>query len=1144
MPPTEDPTDTPLSGLLSTPDSPFVLDAPIGAGATGTVYRAHLRRPLGTLPAESQVAVKFLNQRFAGDPGAQDRLLEEGRLGQAIDSAYVARIHGVGTNRVLGLSVTWLVMEYLEGDNLRTFVDSGRRAVEDLTRRVGRDAALGLAALHARGIVHRDVKPENLHLTPEGTVKVMDLGLAQRIDRADLAASAGPAGTLPYSAPEVLAGRTATPQSDLWALGIVLYELATGRHPFARGVARGSGSQGTRDGGSHPGASSSTGSRRGRSADEIIEAVLNATPLRPSHRQPRISAFLEEVILWLMAKDPAARPVAASQLAEILDQGEASRWWIERMARAPTLAARGRLRRIRRSAPGPFVDRESATRQLDRHHRALLRGRGTLVAISGPSGIGRRRLLDEAIEAWLDRRDAFSFVWGVASSDPDQGRGQPFPAMLAEALLGERPRGPRVRERIESRLGTRTDWSQAAVTRVAGSLAGDAAALEPADGAARFVDLLEVLSREQPIVLRIDHAEHLDGTALRVLDLVHRQRHGLPILVLLVVGPEGLPEGTPSVDTIELGGLEAEAFVRFATDLFEPGEAPRAALELAAETFGGSPGNAIEALDHLVEQGQLQGRPGSFFAFDAPLPIPPAPSHLERIGQRLSRLPPRQQHVLQVAAVLGDRFAVADLAAVIGRPELQVLEDLSVFRGRVVRAVGGEVAFRHRAFRDALQRQLPAGLRQRLHRLVAFALQERNAPTLQIGLHLSRAGEHEACVPMLLDALDRLVQSGSKRTAQRIANRLRVHLEHLSDHAHARPWQLRFAMLQARRARRSGKNAAADLSLRRAMGLAQTYGDHAARADALVEWADMARESGQFLAALNLLDSAHRAVPTPGEGQPSATAVRAHALHAQIMAGLGQVDEGVAHLRCALLLAADDDRRTRASLLVELANLEILLRHLPTAAKTLDRARHLLSRDDPPSLRARLALQRGRLQELVGTVEPEAYERAIRIAEDADLPEMLGRVALARAETLLWRDSDADDWLGEAEEYANRAGDRFTAECARVHRLGTALRTADMGTVVEELGAPELLGWWLLYEARRHRAAGDGARRRIFLDEAVDVSRAATLPLRLNLRILQEAGHRDRARLLVESMALRFPVGGGRRRFAAELGRHLDDGEG
>lgn len=1141
MPPADDPSEPPLSGLHSTPDSPFVLESPIGAGASGTVYRARLRRPLGTLPAESRVAVKFLNQRFAGDLGAQDRLLEEGRLGQTIDSAYVARIHGVGSNRVLGLTVTWLVMEYLEGDNLRTFVDSDRRAVEDLTRRVGRDAALGLAALHARGIVHRDVKPENLHLTPAGTVKVMDLGLAQRIERDDLEAAAGPAGTLPYSAPEVLAGRVATPQSDLWALGIVLYELATGHHPFARGGDRGgSGTRGSRPSDAQPAGSSSTGGRRGRTADEIIDAVLHATPLRPSHRQPRISAFLEQVILWLMAKDPAARPVAASQLAEILDQGEASRWWVERMARAPTLAARGRLRRIRRSAPGPFVDRLDATRRLDRCHRALIRGRGALVAVHGPSGIGRRRLLDEAIEAWLDRRDPFSFAWGVASSDPDLGRGQPFPAMLAEALLGEPPRGPRVRERIESRLGSRTDWSQAAVSRVAGSLAGDAAALDPTDGAALFVELLEALSREQPMVLRIDHAEYLDSTALRVLDLIHRQRQGLPILVLMVVGLEGLPEGTPPVEAIELGGLAPADFVRFATDLFEPDEAPRAALELAAETFGGSPGNAIEALDHLVEQGKLQGRPGGFFAFDAPLPIPPAPSHLERIGQRLDRLPPRQQHVLQAAAVLGDRFAVADLAAVIGRPELQVLEDLSVFRGRVVRAVSGEVAFRHRAFRDALQRQLPTGLRQRLHRLVAFALQERNAPPLQIGLHLSRAGEHEACVPILLDALDRLVHAGSKRTAQRIANRLRVHLDHLGDDAQARPWQLRFAMLQARRARRLGKPDAADASLRRALNLAQSYGDAAARADALVEWADMARESGQFLAALNLLDSAHRAVPTPGEGQPRATAIRAHALHAQIMAGLGEADEGVGHLRSALLLAPDDDRSTRAALLVELARLEILLRHLPTAGKTLDRARRLMSRDDPPSLRAHLAFQRGRLRELVGAGDPAPYDEAIRIAEDGDLPEILGRVALARAETLLWRDRDADDWLGEAEEYASRAGDRWTAESARLHRLGTALRTADLGAVVEELGAPELLGWWLLYEARRHRAAGDGARRRVFLDEAVDVSRAATLPLRLTLRILHEAGHGERARALVDSMALRFPVGSARRRFTAELNRHLD----
>jgi len=1139
--------------VLGSADSPFVLEQPIGAGAAGTVYRARLRHPLSNLPKGAPVAVKFLHSHLAGDPEAQERLAEEGRLGQEVESPYVARIHGVGTNDVLGMSVTWLVMEYLEGKTLRAFLDSQRRAVEDLTRRIGRDVAAGLAALHSRGIVHRDIKPENLHLTPAGTVKVMDLGLARRIGRGEARVGGSPAGTLLYSAPEVLNGRAATPQSDLWALGVVLYELATGHHPFAASTSRfGSSRMGSQPS-SSPVATAAPSPGRTPTptptptpttgADELIHAVLHQEPIRPSHLQPRISAFLEQLILQLLQKVPAARPIAASGVAESLELGEASPWWQERTTRAPILTARTRLRRIRRSAPTEFVDRDEPRALLDRHHRALLRGKGALVAVSGPPGIGRRRLLDEAIEAWLDGRDAIAFAWGLASSEPELGRGQPFPELLADAVLGEPPGGPRLRERIEARLSALTGWSSAAIGRVAQSLAGDATALDAVDGAALFADLVALLARRHPLVLRIDRADQLDDTACRVLTLLARQKASLPVLVLLTAGSEGLPAAAPPAVTIELGGLEREPFVQFATALFAPGAAPTEALETAAATFGGSPGNLVEALEHLVECNQLRGQPGGYEGFAGPIPIAPAPSHLERVQERLRRLPPEQQHVLQAAAVLGDRFPIADLAAVVGRAELHVLDDLSVFRGRVVRAVAGHVSFRHHAFRDALQRRLPTGLRQRLHRLAAFALQERNAPPLQVGLHLSRAGEHGACVPLLLDALDGLMQSGSKRTAKRVAARLALHLERLASASEAsvplERWTQRFTMLRARLARRLGDRTTAARHLRDALARGAERQDGAARAEALVELADMAREAGQFLAALGMVESAYQATPTPGEGEPRATAVRAHALHAEILAWLGHSEEGIGHLRTALRLTPDADPKARAALLIELARHEILLRHLPTADKTLRRAAHLTSPDDPPAHRAHLAFQRGRLAQLVGGDGDATLDHATQLAEDADLPVMLGRIGVARGESALWKGADADDWLGEAEEYAKRGGDKVTAEMARVHRLGAAHRTQSMAAAVEDLGAPELLAWWLWYEARRHEVEGNRALRRVCIDEALDISAAATLPLRLELRILIAAGRGDRARQLVNTLAARFPPGAARRRFVHEIGRHL-----
>src|SRR5690606_11124139 len=143
-------------------------------------------------------------------------------LGMRIDSPFVARIHGVLHEQVLGLSVVGLVMELVRGPTLRRFLRERAPAVDDLVRRIGADAAQGLRALHEDGLVHRDIKPENMALTPEGRVKLMDLGLAWAANARP--GSSGFFGSIAYAAPEVLRNRPAGPAAGPSALAVVLYE--------------------------------------------------------------------------------------------------------------------------------------------------------------------------------------------------------------------------------------------------------------------------------------------------------------------------------------------------------------------------------------------------------------------------------------------------------------------------------------------------------------------------------------------------------------------------------------------------------------------------------------------------------------------------------------------------------------------------------------------------------------------------------------------------------------------------------------------------------------------------------------------------------------------------------------------------------
>ena len=157
----------------------FELLQEIGSGSSGTVYRARLTQQYGEHSAGTEVAVKFLRPELAADERARARLFSEGELGRSLRHRNVAEIYGVETITLLGLETTYLVMQYVQGTTLRELLQRSGVPVEDLTRRLGADAAKGLFALHRRGLVHRDVKPENLILTPDSQLKIVDLGLAR-----------------------------------------------------------------------------------------------------------------------------------------------------------------------------------------------------------------------------------------------------------------------------------------------------------------------------------------------------------------------------------------------------------------------------------------------------------------------------------------------------------------------------------------------------------------------------------------------------------------------------------------------------------------------------------------------------------------------------------------------------------------------------------------------------------------------------------------------------------------------------------------------------------------------------------------------------------------------------------------------------
>ncbi len=246
---------------------PYKIEALIGAGGMGIVYRA-LDTRLGRV-----VAIKIAAARYS------ERFRMEARAISTVNHPHICTLYDVGPD--------YLVMEYIEGSTLATEIKKGPMAPE-LVARYGAQIAGALAEAHSRDIVHRDLKPANIMLTRHG-VKVLDFGLAKMLSETGLTGTNAVMGTPAYMAPEQVEGREPTALADLFALGLVLYEMALGKLPF-------------------PGAS--FGQMLSSGSQEIVHA--------PSKRRAEVPHKLSDLVVKLLERDPAQRPQSASEVARTL----------------------------------------------------------------------------------------------------------------------------------------------------------------------------------------------------------------------------------------------------------------------------------------------------------------------------------------------------------------------------------------------------------------------------------------------------------------------------------------------------------------------------------------------------------------------------------------------------------------------------------------------------------------------------------------------------------------------------------------------------------------------------------------------------------------------------------------------------------
>ena len=704
----------------------YALLEEIGRGGMGIVYRAH--DPL----LDRRVAVKMIPPEVFS-VAAEERFRDEARLIAQMDHPAIVPIYDLGRHQ----GNFFYVMPLIEGKTLRELLRGGTLRLGEILEILAQ-AAEALAHSHEQGVVHRDIKPENLMASiergtgPRSTARVwvMDFGLAREIREGTWSGSGAESdggdggvlrGTALYMSPERIHGEAVGPPSDLFALGVVLYECLAGEPPF-----------------------------RGKTALKVVYQILNEEPRGLRDRGLEIDPALEDLVQRCLAKDPAERPSDGRVLAADLRRLNA--------AQALEIRARPLVPSVAALRVAHTVGREIELRRLFDELAEVSRGGARWILLDGDAGVGKTRLLED-----FARQAALRGACVLQGRVDDRGA---LPLQgLCELIRDACRKHPEVVPELSDLALDLTSWFPTLreveeLRRVATEASGIWLPTDTEPEPVVFHELLaRVLGRfgeGRSQVLLLENLHDGDAT-LEALDYLVRRLGSRPLLVVgtfrrdLLSADHRLHRmsaaaaSDPRLIPWTLEPLRREGLISLIGQLLG-GEPSAAVVETFVDATAGNPFFVQELARALREQGVL-GRVGAsvdWLLEGSAADLLPATIQ-QTVESRLEHLSREERLLLEVAAALGRSFSEGELedAAVVAAEMAPTVVDAAldalVERQWLLEVAERELSFPSGIVREVIERGMPRRRRRRLHQRLGELLEER------------WEGSHEDALPRLVE---------------------------------------------------------------------------------------------------------------------------------------------------------------------------------------------------------------------------------------------------------------------------------------------------------------------------------------------------------------------------------------------------------